>query len=324
MRARTLLSQILVVAVAVVATAVVIQVRPTAESAPAPIIAGAQPDSDAQTLTIQGVNFGDALSEVTLALSPLAVSSWTATSVTASLPAYEAGTYLLVLKRADGIFSNSFHLTVGAVGPIGPAGPQGDPGAVTRSTDTLMGFGGGAGDLGAGPGEGADAVTRATFANTFNTAYGFEALENVVEDSAATPPTGTFNAALGRRALQNLTMGRANLGIGTAALREATTANDNTAIGSNALQFTLAGERNVAIGSFSLQRNMGSGNIAIGDRAGIVNMSGSNVLYIGNPGMDNESGVIRIGDPNTHMETHLSGVVMGDGSGLTGVTAVYQ
>jgi hypothetical protein len=314
-----LLSQILVVAVAVVATAVVIQVQPAAESAPAPVIAAAQPNSDTQTLTIQGVNFGDALSEVTLGLSPLTVSSWTSTSVTASLPAYAPGSYLLVLKRADGIFSNSMDLTIGAVGPMGPAGPQGP---VARSTDTLLGFGGGAGDLGLGAGEGADTVTRGTFAREFNTAYGYLALENVVENEPAN--TGVHNAALGRRALQNLTMGRANLGIGTAALREATTAIDNAAIGSNALQFTLTGERNVAIGSFSLQRNMGSDNVAIGDRAGIANMNGSNNIYVGSPGDAADSGTIRIGRDMIHTATYIEGKIHGDGSGLTGVTAVYQ
>lgn len=325
MRARTLLSQILVVAVAVVATAVVIQVRPAAESAPAPIIAGAQPDSDAQTLTIQGVNFGDALSEVTLALSPLAVSSWTATSVTASLPAYEAGTYLLVLKRADGIFSNSFHLTVGAVGPIGPAGPQGDAGAVTRSTDTLMGFGGGAGlgsGLGAGGG-GEDAEGRA-IEEPENTAYGVNALANVQPAADAAVGDGKGNAAFGKAALRNLTTGFGNLAMGAGAMQTSTTALNNVAIGNAALRMA-TGNENVAIGSNALRDNaMGTRNLAFGFFAGNNNKTGSNNIYFSNLGTDGDNGVIRIGTPGIHMETHLSGTVTGDGSGLTGVTAVYQ
>ena len=325
MRAKTLLSQILVVVVAVVATAVVIQVRPTAESAPAPVIAAAQPNSETQTLTIQGVNFGDAVSEVTLGLSPLAVSSWTSTSVTANLPAYEPGSYLLVLKRADGIFSNSMDLTIGAVGPIGPAGPQGDPGAVTRSTDTLMGFGGGAGlGSGLGAGEGGDAVARG-FEDDFNTAYGFEALHNFNRGAAdQSTTTAVFNAAFGRRALRDLTTGSANLAIGVGAMRESTTAMNNTAIGNNALQRNSVGAGNVAIGSFSLRDNQGSNNIAIGYQAGNANPTGSGNIYIGTVGDGADSGAIRIGTTGTHTATYLTGTVHGDGSGLTGVTAVYQ
>ena len=326
MRNRAFLKQTLIVVVAVAATAVAIQVRPTAEAAPAPLVAGVQVDADAQLLTIQGVNFGDQLSQATLALSPLAVSAWTSTSITAGLPPFAPGTYLLVLQRTDGTFSNSFHLTIGAVGPIGPAGPQGDPGAMTRSTDTLMGFGAGAGNLGAGAGDagGEDAVTRG-FEDDFNTAYGFEALHNFNRGAAdQATNTAVFNAAFGRRALRDLTTGNANLAIGVGAMREATTAMNNTAIGNNALQRGLSGAGNVAIGSFSLRDNTGSNNIAIGLQAGNANPTGSNNIYFASPGIASDSGAIRIGTTDTHTATYLSGTVHGDGSGLTGVTAVYQ
>ena len=330
MRNRAFLKQMLIVVVAVAATAVAIQVRPTAESAPAPLVAGVQVDADAQLLTIQGVNFGDQLSQATLALSPLAVSAWTSTSITAGLPPFAPGTYLLVLQRTDGTFSNSFHLTIGAVGPIGPAGPQGDPGAVSRATDTLLGFGAGAGlsagNLGEGMGDagGEDAVTRG-FEDDFNTAYGFEALHNFNRNAAdQATNTAVFNAAFGRRALRDLTTGNANLAIGVGAMREATTAMNNTAIGNNALQRGLSGAGNVAIGSFSLQNSTGSNNIAIGLQAGGANPAGSNNIYIDSPGAGADQGTIRIGKDGTHTATYLSGMVHGDGSGLTGVTAVYQ
>ena len=327
MRNRAFLKQMLIVVVAVAATAVAIQVRPTAESAPAPLVAGVQVDADAQLLTIQGVNFGDQLSQATLALSPLAVSAWTSTSITAGLPPFAPGTYLLVLQRTDGAFSNSFHLTIGAVGPIGPAGPQGDPGAVSRATDTLLGFGAGAGALGAGAGDagGEDAVTRG-FEDDFNTAYGFEALHNFNRGAAnQATHTAVFNAAFGRRALRDLTEGSANLAIGVGAMRGAITASDNTAIGNRALGENATGTGNIAIGSNALVSNVGgSGNIAIGALAGNANAAGSNNVYIGNLGDASDSGAIRIGTTGTHTATYLSGMVHGDGSGLTGVTAVYQ
>ena len=321
MRNRAFLKQMLIVVVAVAATAVAIQVRPTAESAPAPLVAGVQVDADAQLLTIQGVNFGDQLSQATLALSPLAVSAWTSTSITAGLPPFAPGTYLLVLQRTDGAFSNSFHLTIGAVGPIGPAGPQGP---VARSTDTLLGFGGGAGALGEGgdAGGGGDAVTRGQFASEFNTAYGFEALDKLVAPDAGTA-TAVSNAAFGRRALKELTTGSFNLGIGVGALRQATTSSNNTAIGTQALG-KAAGDGNVAIGSFSLQNSTGAGNIAIGQSAGSLSTTGSSNIYIGHAGDGADNGTIRIGTTGTHTATYLTGTVHGDGSGLLGVTAVYQ
>lgn len=316
-RNRAFLKQMSIVVVAVVATAVAIQVRPTAEAAPAPLIAGVQVDADSQLLTIQGVNFGEQLSNATLALSPLAVSSWTATGIVASLPAYEAGTYLLMLQRTDGVFSNEFHLTIGAIGPIGPAGPQGP---VARATDTLMGLGGGAG-LGSGLGEGADtlgrddAVTRA-LEDADNTAYGINALRSVETGAVG-------NAAFGKSALRDLTIGTGNLAFGSGAMQRGTTASRNVAIG-NAVLRTATGNENVGIGSNALRDNAaGFRNLAFGFFAG-NDSRGSNNIYFSNTGVASDNGTIRIGTPNTHTATYLSGKVHGDGSGLTGVTAVYQ
>jgi len=318
-RARALLSQILVVAVAVAATAVVIQVQPTAESAPAPVIAAAQPNSEAQTLTIQGVNFGDAVSEVTLGLSPLAVSSWTSNAVVTELPAYQPGSYLLVLKRADGIFSNSMDLTIGAVGPVGPAGPQGP---VARATDTLMGFGGGEGlGSGLGAGDARDEATTRAIEDANNTAYGINALRSL----APTPgtPDGTGNAAFGKAALRDLTTGYGNLSFGSGSMQLSTTALNNVAIGNAALRMA-TGNENVAVGSNALRDNLGSRNLAFGFFGGNNNKTGSNNIYFSNLGVDGESGVIRLGASGVHNTVYVSGTIHGDGSGLTGVTAVYQ
>ena len=81
---------------------------------------------------------------------------------------------------------------------------------------------------------------------------------------------------------------------------------------------------NIAIGSQALRGATGSGNIAIGFNAGVANAAGSNNVFIGSLGDASDSGAIRIGTTGTHTATYLSGMVHGDGSGLTGVTAVYQ
>ena len=70
----------------------------------APLIASAQVSVDRTTLTVSGLNFATdgAAPHVSLALTPLPVLAWSATSVTATLPApLEAGTYLLQLGRSD-------------------------------------------------------------------------------------------------------------------------------------------------------------------------------------------------------------------------------
>ena len=76
--------------------------------------------------------------------------------------------------------------------------------------------------------------------------------------------------------------------------------------------------RNVTTGSF---------NIAIGGDAGSGVTAGSNNIHIGHLGEAADSNVIRIGSGQAG--TYLAGTVhatafSGDGSALTGVTAVYK
>ena len=88
------------------------------ETAPAPLIASAQVSADRATLTIGGLNFGDPAGSaptLSLALTPLPVTAWSATSVSATLPAsLEAGSYLVLLVRGDQQAA-AFHVTVDAV-----------------------------------------------------------------------------------------------------------------------------------------------------------------------------------------------------------------
>ena len=86
------------------------------QAAAAPLIASAKVSPDLTTLTVEGLNLaGDStVPTVSLALTTLAVTASSTTSVTATLPSpIEAGTYLLLLTRGDQETA-SFYVTVDA------------------------------------------------------------------------------------------------------------------------------------------------------------------------------------------------------------------
>jgi hypothetical protein len=92
------------------------------------------------------------------------------------------------------------------------------------------------------------------------------------------------------------------------------------AYGSSALLINSAGHNNVAIGHDALLNNTtGNSNIAIGLTAGNALTTGSDNIAIGNVGVAGETGIIRIGTAGLHTNTHLAGVIHGNGSGLDGV-----
>lgn len=156
----------------------------------------------------------------------------------------------------------------------------------------------------------------AMYSNTtgnYNTAAGFSALGQNTG--------GTNNTALGDSALFGNIVGVSNTALGNAALLHSTS-NNNTAAGAGALGSTTTGSSNSAVGSAALGSNTtGSNNIALGISAGQNLTTGSNNIDIGNLGIAGESNIIRIGTSGTHTDTYLTGVIHGDGSGLTGVTA---
>ena len=277
-----------------------------------PIIASAEVGAVGATLVLAGVNLELAPADgedpgtdtatppgVSLALTPLPVTASSATSVTATLPAtLAAGTYLVVLTRSDSEMAVSY-LTTGAVGPqgspgvvagpAGPAGRKGLPGAVGP----------------AGP-AGPEAEFTATTDAQGNLAVGLEALHALT--------VGLANIALGRDALRSNTIGHLNLAVGGSALRSHSYQVANTAVGFEA---------------FANVNRFFSTGIAVGSGAGRDVAPGSDIIYIGHPGLANEAGVIRIGAPTTHTQTHLPGTVtapavVGDGAALTNVRAVYQ
>ena len=337
---------LIVVAILSMVTAFQVESVAQEQSSPTPLIAGVQVDVHAQTLTIMGLNLG-AISGGSLALAKLTLTSTAPTTVTAVLPPYPPGTYLLALEQGDGTLSNFFYLTLGAVGPQGPPGTSPgaqeadgrlmtsvrDDGTATAATayppissahaGTNIHFGGGS--------------LASVTSGEYNAAIGYNALTALT--------VGNYNNAIGAYALQSLTTGLNNFALGTSALEVLATANGNTSIGDFTLSNLATGPYNVAIGQLSLYgltsgqfntaigtsalRNAttGSFNIAIGGDAGSGVSAGSYNIHIGHLGEAADSNVIRIG--TGQVGTYLAGTVhapafSGDGSALTGVTAVYQ
>ena len=58
----------------------------------------------------------------------------------------------------------------------------------------------------------------------------------------------------------------------------------------------------------------------MGNNAGPSLTTGNNNIAIGTTGVAGEAGIIRIGTPGTQTDTYLTGIIHGNGSGLTGIT----
>jgi len=159
-----------------------------------------------------------------------------------------------------------------------------------------------------------------------NTAEGDDALFHLT--------TGTRNTAIGSQALVSNTTGRNNTAIGLDVLENNLIGNNNTATGYQAL-FSNRGSANTANGGRALENNTtgdsntavgwealfkyrllttGSNNIALGANAGSSLTNGSYNIDIGNEGVADESGTIRIGDSN-QTATYIAGI---SGVTLTG------
>jgi hypothetical protein len=158
-----------------------------------------------------------------------------------------------------------------------------------------------------------------------NTALGDLALQ---DNDATGDGTANFNTAVGAQALQSNENGSSNNAVGYNALA----ANDdglfNQAMGADALSGNVSGVSNVAIGDATFADNVsGSFNTVIGDVAG-AGVNGDDNIYIGatvgpaaGPAGANESGIIRIGDPEFINACFIGGI---SGVPVTGDTVVVN
>ena len=83
-------------------------------------------------------------------------------------------------------------------------------------------------------------------------------------------------------------------------------------------------QNNTAVGAGALPLDFDSGqnNIAIGYQAGMnLHFGGFNNIEIGNPGVDSESGAIRIGTQGTQLDTFIAGI---SGTAVSGAAVVVS
>ena len=87
------------------------------------------------------------------------------------------------------------------------------------------------------------------------------------------------------------------------------TATGNVGFGYRAISANSDGNYNTAIGWGALSsQTSGDNNIAIGVGAGRFIKTGRDNIYIGNTGLDGDSDVIRIGDPQKHQSASIAGI----------------
>jgi hypothetical protein len=132
---------------------------------------------------------------------------------------------------------------------------------------------------------------------------------------------GTNNTAIGYVSLGNNTNGSYNTAVGERALNDNTSGNDNTGNGRHALENNTNGKDNTAIGFEALSSlTSGSNNIALGSQASSNFVAGeSSNIDLGNPGVSGDNKIIRLGSGQTN--TFIAGVINGNGSGLTNLSA---
>lgn len=137
------------------------------------------------------------------------------------------------------------------------------------SQNTFFGYGAGKNDTALG---------------TFNTAVGMRALSanttgifNTVVGWNALPAntSGTQNTAVGVQAMQSNTTGGNNVAVGLNSMNVNSTGSNNTAVGVQALNFNGAGNFNTAVGRSALFAGTGNENVAMGHLALAGNGPGS-------------------------------------------------
>jgi Chaperone of endosialidase len=129
------------------------------------------------------------------------------------------------------------------------------------------------------------------------------------ESALTSNTTAGGNVADGQGALTSNTEGSGNVASGDNALFSNTTGQDNVASGSSALFSNTTGVDNTAVGLGALGFNdSGNFNIALGVAAGGNLTTGDNNIDIGNSGVADESGTIRIGTKGRQTRTFIAGI----------------
>ena len=139
---------------------------------------------DTNEIVITGKNFDNGYFPiVTLGDKSLAVLSYTSNEVRVSLPAIDAGDYLLAISTGHAAGQSEIYaLTLGAAGPQGPQGPKGDPGATGPQ--------GPKGDTGATGPQGLKGEIGATGPQGLKGDTGAPGPEGLKGDTGATGPQG--------------------------------------------------------------------------------------------------------------------------------------
>ncbi len=135
--------------------------------------------------------------------------------------------------------------------------------------------------------------------------------------------TGSDNTANGFQALGYGYYGNYNTASGAYALNSAS-GSGNTAVGYGVLEANSAGEYNTALGYFAGANSKGSNNTAVGNLAGFNLFTGSNDIDIGNEGLGDDNGVIRIGTAGTQTSAFIAGVYGAHGGVDTPVPVVID
>jgi hypothetical protein len=153
-----------------------------------------------------------------------------------------------------------------------------------------------------------DSALFRNIAGAANTAVGDLAMED--SDSNGNG-NANFNCAFGAQALQGNLNGDSNNAIGVSSLAANVNGLFNQAMGAFALSGNSVGASNIAIGDSALLNNgTGSFNTVVGDQAGQNIGAGTDNIYIGATagGTGNESGSIRIGDPDFIQGCWIGGI----------------
>jgi hypothetical protein len=90
-----------------------------------------------------------------------------------------------------------------------------------------------------------------------------------------------YNTAVGYQTLQNLTTGKLNTALGVETLRAIVNGDENVAVGVLAGSVMVSGSGNTLVGRSALERGTGSNNIVIGNQAGSAITAGDNNTVIG-------------------------------------------